>query len=179
MPPRCPAIRYVLLWGLHVIVAAIALMLLAFALVAAELIVPSHGILAILAFLVALGSVVLAYRVLPALGIVFLILLLVMAPVVFFYAARIYPNTTVGKRVLLRNPPTGSVQGFRNEADKLESLLGKQGTAVTLLRPAGSVEIEGNRIDAVSESEMITAGTKVEVIRISGLRVIVKAASSV
>jgi membrane-bound ClpP family serine protease len=88
---------------------------------------------------------------------------------------RIYPTTAVGKKVLLKNPPPESVQGFRDEAGKLESFLGKQGVALTLLRPAGSIEIDGDRIDAVSESEMLPAGTPVEVIRISGLKVIVKA----
>lgn len=158
-----------------VIFGAIALILLAFALVAAELIVPSHGILALIAFVVALASVALAYHVYPALGIVFLVLLIVITPVVFFYAVRIYPTTAVGKKVLLKNPPPESVQGFRDEAGKLESFLGKQGVALTLLRPAGSIEINGDRIDAVSESEMLPAGTPVEVIRISGLKVIVKA----
>jgi len=50
--------------------------------------------------------------------------------------------------------------------------------ALTLLRPAGSIEIDGARIDAVSESEMLEAGTRVEVIKVIGLKVIVKATPS-
>ena len=154
------------------LLGAIALMILAFALVAAELFVPSHGILAVIAFLVAAASVVLAYQVMPALGIAFTMLLLIATPVVFYWAIRIYPSTPMGQRVLLQQP--NPAPAFQDAAARIEELLGKQGVALTLLRPAGSVEIEGNRIEALSESDMIASGTPVEVIRTSGLKVIVK-----
>ena len=44
------------------ILGAIVLLLLALALVVAELFLPSHGLLAVLAALVSMGSVALAYR---------------------------------------------------------------------------------------------------------------------
>ena len=48
------------------------------------------------------------------------------------------------------------------------------GRAVTMLRPAGSVEIGGRRYDCLSEAEVIDAGSAVEVVKVSGLKVFVK-----
>ena len=49
-------------------------------------------------------------------------------------------------------------------------------TAVTLskLRPAGTIKIDGQRIDAVSEGGFIEKGKKVKVISVSGSRVVVR-----
>ncbi|MDX1546814.1 MAG: NfeD family protein [Rhodothermales bacterium] len=42
--------------------------------------------------------------------------------------------------------------------------LGKVGTAVTPLRPTGVVEIDGERIEVVTEGEFIAAGSRVRVV---------------
>ena len=147
------------------ILGAIALLLLALVLVAVELFVPTHGMLAILAAIVAIASVALAARASTGLGLIFGVTIFLASPVVFYYAIKIYPQTRVGKRVML-DPGTASAvaaAGFSLEQAKLEALVGQQGVAMTLLRPAGSVEIDGRRIDAVSESDMIEADTRVEV----------------
>jgi len=155
------------------LVGAILLLLLAFVLVAAELFVPSHGILAFFAVGAAVAAVWMAYQVTPGLALVFAVVLMVATPVVFYYAVKIYPTTAVGKKVLLDQPV--AMSGFEAESARLEQLVGKHGVASSFLRPAGVIEVDGARIDALSESEMIAAGTAVEVIRVSGLKVIVKA----
>jgi membrane-bound serine protease (ClpP class) len=55
-----------------------------------------------------------------------------------------------------------------------EKYLGMRGTAVTPLRSAGTVLIDGKRIDAVSEAEFIDKDAEVEVIKIEGSRIVVK-----
>lgn len=161
------------------LIAAIALLLLAMALVAAELFVPSHGLLTIFAFLAAVGSVFFAYDASPGLALLFVLLILIASPVVFYWAIKLYPTTAVGKRVMLAPPgQTGGAPaavGFDKEAASLEQMVGQQGVAMSLLRPSGAVDIAGRRIDAVSESDIIQPGTPVEVIKVSGLKVIVKA----
>jgi len=42
--------------------------------------------------------------------------------------------------------------------------LGKSGTAITPLRPTGVVEINGERIEVVTEGEFIAAGSKIRVV---------------
>lgn len=155
--------------------AAIALLLLALVLVVAELFVPSHGLLALFAAIAAISSVILASKVSTQVAIVFTVLIFVAAPFVFYWAIRIYPNTPFGKRVLLDEPAPASTEAFKTEAAKLEELVGQQGVAMTTLRPAGSIEIAGRLIDALSDSEIIPPGAAVEVIRVAGMKVFVKA----
>ena len=52
--------------------------------------------------------------------------------------------------------------------------LGKQGRASSPLRPAGIAEIEGERVDVVSDGELIDAGQLVEVTRVDGNRIVVR-----
>ncbi len=47
------------------------------------------------------------------------------------------------------------------DIQELKSLIGKTGVAITVLRPSGKVEIEGNIYDAKSESGFIEPNTKV------------------
>lgn len=52
-------------------------------------------------------------------------------------------------------------------------LVGKQGIAVTTLRPSGIVEIDGKRFDAMSQGEFISPGTHVKVVKDKGLSIVV------
>lgn len=59
------------------------------------------------------------------------------------------------------------MQGYTTAAPNVQ-LVGKQGRAVTPLRPAGVVEIEGQRYDVVASGQFVPAGTLVEVVRAQG-----------
>lgn len=52
-------------------------------------------------------------------------------------------------------------------------LIGKAGTAATVLRPSGKVEIDGEMYDGVSESGFIEKGTPVQVVRYENAQVYV------
>jgi membrane-bound serine protease (ClpP class) len=54
-------------------------------------------------------------------------------------------------------------------------LEGVDGIALTDLRPAGTAEVAGERLDVVSEAGWITAGTPVRVLRAEGYRHVVRA----
>jgi membrane-bound ClpP family serine protease len=156
------------------LLGAILLLIAALALVAAELFLPAHGLLACLSIAAAIGAVFLAYRHAPQAALVVGIVVFVAAPVVFYAATKIYPHSPVGRRVLLQKPKADP--GFDEEAAALEQLVGQHGVALTLLRPAGTVDIGGKVIDVLSESDQIDAGSAVEVIRVAGLKVFVKRA---
>lgn len=59
-------------------------------------------------------------------------------------------------------------------AKDYEEYLGMKGTVLTPLRSAGTVLIDGKRIDAVSEAEFIDKGIEIEVIKIEGSRIVVR-----
>ncbi len=54
------------------------------------------------------------------------------------------------------------------------ALLGKEGVALSLLRPAGMGEFDDQRIDVVSEGSYIEAGTRIKIVNIEGRRIVVK-----
>jgi membrane-bound serine protease (ClpP class) len=64
--------------------------------------------------------------------------------------------------------------GYVAAAARLE-LVGARGTALTDLRPAGAAEIDGERLDVVAESNWISAGTPIRIIRSEGYRHVVRA----
>ncbi|RPI80699.1 MAG: hypothetical protein EHM42_11760, partial [Planctomycetaceae bacterium] len=63
----------------------------------------------------------------------------------------------------------------RNTAlERDRSLIGRTGTAVTLLRPAGRAQIGDEYVDVVSEGVFIPQGRRIEVIDVVGMRVVVR-----
>ncbi|MCX7985538.1 MAG: nodulation protein NfeD [Bacteroidales bacterium] len=51
------------------------------------------------------------------------------------------------------------------DVDVLSALVGKTGKSVSILRPAGKIEIDGNVYDAISESGFIDSGAAVKVVK--------------
>jgi membrane-bound ClpP family serine protease len=64
-------------------------------------------------------------------------------------------------------------EGYLSSSD-LEYLLGKQGKALTDLRPAGTARIDGVNFDVISEGNYILAGTELVIIRVEGAKLIVR-----
>ncbi|ASJ53039.1 serine protease [Brevibacillus formosus] len=63
-------------------------------------------------------------------------------------------------------------EGYIAPRDQRE-LEGKSGIALTPLRPAGVVKVEGRRVDAVSVGGYIEAGTAITVVQVEGTRIVV------
>jgi membrane-bound serine protease (ClpP class) len=57
-------------------------------------------------------------------------------------------------------------------------LIGRQGRAVTPLRPSGIAEIDGRRLDVTTAGLFVPAGTMVEVVRVQGSRIEVRPLST-
>ncbi len=82
-----------------------------------------------------------------------------------------FVRSRAAKRFVLERKLDGEAK-LRHE---LVDLAGKDGVAVTNLRPSGSVELEGERYDVVTEGEFIGPGTPVRVTKVEGFRVLVEA----
>jgi len=67
-----------------------------------------------------------------------------------------------------------SEKGFASSSDKRDDLLSSEGVAITTLRPSGSANINGRKVDVVSEGEMILKNTRIKVTDVKGNRIIVK-----
>lgn len=82
------------------------------------------------------------------------------------------PRSGVWKR--LGQPLRQTALAGYVSADDYTAYLGQFGTAVTLLRPSGTAEIDGVRLSVVSEGEFIPQGTQVQVVMVQGSRVVVR-----
>jgi membrane-bound serine protease (ClpP class) len=55
-----------------------------------------------------------------------------------------------------------------------KNLIGAEGVALTTLRPAGTAEINGKRVDVMTDSEYVQQGSRIIVERVEGIKVVVK-----
>jgi membrane-bound serine protease (ClpP class) len=86
-------------------------------------------------------------------------------PVFFILWYKLLTNTFAVK---------ASEKGFSSAKDKLDDLLSAEGVAITTLRPSGAANINGKKVDVVSEGVMILKNTKIKVTDVKGNRVVVK-----
>jgi membrane-bound serine protease (ClpP class) len=88
---------------------------------------------------------------------------------------RFLPKLPFGRDLIL-NTGLGTDIGYASAPDSDRQWLGKSGTAVSPLRPAGIADIDGKRVDIVSQGEWIDSGAPIEVIRVDGNRIVVREA---
>ncbi len=53
-------------------------------------------------------------------------------------------------------------------------LLNGTGTALTQLRPSGIADINGQRVDVVTEGDLIERGAQIKVVAVEGARIVVR-----
>ena len=143
------------------------------------LVVPGFGIAGVLGILALVGSLVLSLVgpgftttfVLAAAGRVVLALLVaVLASLVLL---RFLPRLPFGRRLVLWRG-LSAAEGFAAAPESDMQWLGKTGHATSPLRPAGIADIDGRRVDVVSDGEHIDAGQAVRVTRVDGNRIVVR-----
>jgi len=83
-----------------------------------------------------------------------------------------FPRTRIGKVMVLQDMQKAS-EGWVSVASDL-SLVGAIGEAATQLRPAGTIIVNGKRLDAVSGGELIEKGSKIRVLEVYGSRIVVE-----
>jgi membrane-bound serine protease (ClpP class) len=97
---------------------------------------------------------------------------LLFAFILIYILAKYLPKSSAFSRLVLSNEEKAD-QGFVSYPS-IKELIGLEGIALTTLRPAGSAEINGQKYDVVADWEYIPKGNKVKVIRVEGIKVVVK-----
>lgn len=143
------------------------------------LVIPGFGFAGVLGIVVILASLVLsllgpgdtATVILLASGrVVFALLFALVASLVLL---RYLPRLPFGRRLILERG-LASAQGYASAPERDARWLGKRGRASSPLRPAGIAEIEEERVDVVSDGELIDPGELIEVTRVDGNRIVVR-----
>ena len=98
---------------------------------------------------------------------------LLVAIVASLVMLRFFPRLPFGRRLVLETE-LAAREGFASAPEADRAWLGKRGTAASTLRPAGIADIEGERVDVVSDGEFIDAGEPITVVRVDGNRIVVR-----
>ncbi|HYL17286.1 MAG TPA: NfeD family protein [Burkholderiales bacterium] len=81
-----------------------------------------------------------------------------------------FPRTKVGQHMILQE----TLQAAHASPGASAELVGREGVAQTVLRPAGIAQVDGRRLDVVAESDMIERGSPIKVVGVEGSHIIVR-----
>jgi membrane-bound serine protease (ClpP class) len=138
-----------------------------------EAFIPSGGFLAILAAGCAIGSIITTFMFNDMLGIAVMIGYLILTPMGLYWGFRLWKESALGRKWILGAESEGIDENTmdpvaeRARIEKLTSIkshIGETGITDSVLRPVGFVMIEGQRIDAIAEGEMIETNRPVLVV---------------
>ncbi|WP_026563536.1 NfeD family protein [Bacillus sp. UNC41MFS5] len=92
---------------------------------------------------------------------------------VFFMMIKIFNKKLVLFNKMVLFDSARKEDGYVSNINRTD-LLGKEGFALTILRPAGTVIIDNERVDVVSEGGFIEQNALVKVIKVEGARIVVR-----
>jgi len=148
-----------------------------FVLLLLELLIPSYGTLSVLSMGSIAVGIVLAFSYGgTSQGLFTLFGVFVLLPVVLGLLFRVWPKTPIGRQFFLTEPRTDATVASLPVNQELEALRGRFGRTLSALRPAGMVDFDGRRVDAVTEGMMVDAGQWVRCIEVRAGRVVVRPA---
>ena len=148
----------------------VILQLVGVVVIIAEIILPSGGILSIAALGVFGYSLFIVFNEISMIiGFSFVAADLILIPVLVI----------VGLKSLARSPITlrntlSRKEGVSSQSSKLESYVGRQGNALTDLRPAGIAVINDKRVDVVTRGEYLEKDSAIIVTAVTGNQIIVR-----
>lgn len=135
-----------------------------------ELVVPGFGIFGIVGMIFLTGGgYFLMGGGMPALLIIlgFYLLVAVVLAILFLYL----PRESKWNPFVLWDKQKNS-DGYTG-GQNLTALLGRKGTALTVLRPAGTVLVEEQRLDVISLGDYIPKGASVRIVKVEGSKIFV------
>lgn len=104
-----------------------------------------------------------------------LILFVIIIAILAIMLTVVLKSVTKGKlsKTLILHETQNKETGYIG-AEDLQYFIGQEGIAITVLRPAGTGEFTGIKMDVVSESEFIPQNTKIKIISVEGRRIVVR-----
>lgn len=144
----------------------IFLVIVGIVLLVAELLLPTHGIIGVMGAGLLAAAAVLCFIIHPALGLGAIVGGGVALPVVWALFIKYWPRSPVGRRIILN--PT------KIERQPLTVQIGQSGQSVSCLRPVGTCEFAGQRLEALSEYGIIEPGRPVRVVALNNRRPVVR-----
>jgi membrane-bound serine protease (ClpP class) len=149
----------------------IFLFLLGFILLLIEAFIPNFGVIGLSGLAAIVASVVLSAATTGE-GLRILVMSLFLSVIVIAFSFRFLRRSPLWSQIVLQYAETRD-RGYVGPGDA-SSLVGEAGVTLTPLRPAGMAEINGKRVDVVSEGGYIASGVEIKVVFTEGSRVVVR-----
>jgi membrane-bound serine protease (ClpP class) len=146
----------------------ITLLLAGLLAVGVEIFIPG-GIVGTFGVLALFGAVSFAFAYNTTFGFYAAITVLILLGISLWVWLKVFPKTRIGRSLSL----DADGQNFKAPSQPL-NLAGQDGIAHSDLRPSGFAVIGGNKIDVISEGNLIPSGARIHVVRVEGNRVIVR-----
>jgi len=132
-------------------------------------VLPGHGVAGALGAIALLAAIVLAFGWFVFITVQAISIAIVLSAIVFFLFTRVFPENA-----FVRHFGFSAVQGADYvTSSNFQDLIGRTGRATSYLRPAGVMNVDGRRVDVLTEGDFVPAGSPVKVTRVEGARIFV------
>lgn len=153
-------------------IVAIALFIAGFILLGIEMVVPGFSVPGVTGIICLAAGVFLVADSIEE-GIIITIIVLALLGIMFAVLLSLLSKGKLKSPIILKEEQK-TEEGYISSND-LEYLLGKEGVAVTDLRPSGMGDFDGITFDVISEGTYIDKGTLLIINKVKGSKLIVKA----
>lgn len=150
---------------------SLVLMIAGIVLIVLEIFLPS-GILGIVGGGAILGAMLTSGADMGHMAFSIGIALLVAMILAIFLFKKIDTDKGIFRHIVLKDQ-TSTEKGYISNINRME-LIGKEGTALTYLRPSGTAIFDEERLDVVSEGSFIAQGSTIKVVKVEGSRLVVR-----
>ncbi|GLI86332.1 hypothetical protein ANABIO32_41260 [Rossellomorea marisflavi] len=147
------------------------LFIIGIALLIAEFFLPG-GIAGTLGAAAVIGSIFMAGGDFVQMGYSILIAIAVAIAAIILYVKVFGKKMRLFNKMILRDS-TSTESGYVSNANRLE-LIGREGITKTPLRPSGTILVDDERIDAVTEGSFIKANERIKIVKVEGSRIVVR-----
>ncbi len=151
---------------------SLILVVIGFILIILEVfLIPSFGVVGLIGFFAMLFGI---FRMADnfAQGLVYFLIVLLATGIIIYISYKTGHLMKLWNRISLRERQNNSA-GYVAPKQEYTEFLGKAGVALTLLKPAASDVIDGQRVDVVTDGSFIAKGSRIKVIAVEGARIIV------
>ncbi len=142
----------------------VVLFLLGILFLLVEVVVPG-AVMGIIGGVLAIISVILALDHSFWVGLGMVVITISVAPLALYFGLR---------RLTLRKS-LSVAEGFSAGAGKFDALIGKAGITTSPLHPSGMAQIDGQRVDVITDGELLACGVPIRVVRVEGNKIVVQA----
>lgn len=132
-------------------------------------VIPGFGVSGILGIGALIAAIVIAANSVVE-AVMYTLLAIVIVGIMVYIAFR---NNRLQSKLFLKIQQS-TRQGYLAAKPNFEQLKGREGVAITPLRPAGTADFGGVRIDVVTEGGFIKKGAAITVLAVEGARVVVR-----